>query len=100
MSPVDAHIELPLSACRSGECGEIVQVDGDGATLRRLREMGIEPGVMIRIARAGSPVILHVHGARLCLRGELADAVLLRVGGGVHPESSTDQLPSFSEGLA
>lgn len=100
MSPVDAHIELPLSACRSGECGEIVQIDGDGATLRRLREMGIEPGAMVRIARAGSPVILHVHGARLCLRGELADAVFLRVGGAAHSAGPAAELSRFSEGMA
>ena len=100
MTPAGVHIDLPLSACRSGECGEIVQVDGDGATLRRLRELGIEPGAEVRIARAGSPVIVHIHGARLCLRGDLADAVLLRVGGAAHTGGPAAELARFSEGLA
>ena len=87
MSDVLESFESPLSECQSGEDGEIVSVDTDSALAGRLRELGIVPGARIRVSRAGSPLIVEVGSARLCLRGEEAARVRMRVI--LFPEAAT-----------
>jgi Fe2+ transport system protein FeoA len=71
--------ELPLTECRTGETGEIVSLDIDTGLITRLRELGLVPGAFVRIARGGSPLIVEVGHARLCLRGEETAGVMLRI---------------------
>jgi Fe2+ transport system protein FeoA len=78
--------ESPLSECQSGEEGEVISVDTDTTLAARLRELGIVPGARVRVSRAGSPLIVEVGSARLCLRGEEASRVLMRVA--MFPEAA------------
>lgn len=70
---------LPLTDCCSGEEVEVVEMTADTALCARLRELGMVPGASIRVARAGSPMILEVGESRFCLRGEDAARVTVRV---------------------
>ncbi|MBX7255114.1 MAG: ferrous iron transport protein A [Candidatus Hydrogenedentes bacterium] len=69
---------LPLTDCGSGEEVEVVEMTADTALCARLRELGMVPGAPVRVARAGSPMILEVGESRFCLRGEDAARVTVR----------------------
>lgn len=73
-------LELPLTECEAGEEGEIVSLDTQSSLAARLRELGLVPGARVRVARGGSPLIVEVGAARLCLRGEEAEQVRMRIG--------------------
>ena len=72
-------LELPLTECEAGEIGEVVSLDADTGLGARLRELGLVPGAYVRVARNGSPMIVEVGNARLCLRGEEASGVMVRI---------------------
>jgi Fe2+ transport system protein FeoA len=72
-------IDLPLTECEAGEEGEVVTLDTDAGLGARLRELGLVPGASVRVARSGSPMIVEVGSARLCLRGEEASHVRVRI---------------------
>ncbi|MFA6244260.1 MAG: FeoA family protein [Candidatus Hydrogenedentales bacterium] len=69
---------LPLTECNAGEEVEVVELTADTALSARLRELGVMPGAPVRVARAGSPMILEVGESRFCLRGEDAARVTVR----------------------
>jgi len=69
------HFAIPISHLRSGEIADITQVVGSAEHVRRLEELGLRDGTRIEIVRAGSPCIVRVDGAKLCIR----DDELLRV---------------------
>lgn len=71
--------ELPLNECEAGEEGIVVALDTDAGLASRLRELGLVPGAVIRIARTGSPMIVEVGNSRFCLRGEEASRVVVRI---------------------
>jgi len=58
-------------------------VDGlaaSGPLRARLEELGLVPGVRVRILQGGSPLIVLVGDAtRLCLRADEADSILVQV---------------------
>jgi Fe2+ transport system protein FeoA len=72
-------MDWPLTACQSGEEGEVTEIEGDCHMARRLRELGVETGARLRVIQQGSPVIIQAGESRLCLRAELAEAIKLRV---------------------
>jgi ferrous iron transport protein A len=58
--------------------GKVVSVTGKGAVTRRLMEMGVIPGVdvkMIKSAPFGDPLEIKVRGYSLALRKNEADSV-------------------------
>ena len=68
-----------MTECAVGEDAEIVDVPDDTALAARLRELGMVPGAWVRMARQGPPVIVRLGDTRLCLRGEEAANVTVRV---------------------
>lgn len=65
--------ELPV-----GADGKVVSVRGNGATARRLMEMGVIPGVAVRMIKAapfGDPLEVRLRGYNLALRKNEAAAV-------------------------
>lgn len=65
--------ELPV-----GADGKVVSVRGNGATTRRLMEMGVIPGVAVRMIKAapfGDPLEVRLRGYNLALRKNEAAAV-------------------------
>ena len=71
---------LPLLAIERDEVAVIQSLAGPGPLRARLEELGLLPGARVRIVANGSPCILEVGQTRLCLRGEEADAILVRLG--------------------
>ena len=68
-------MDVSLTECAEGDEVFVVALDSDSTISARLRVLGVMAGVPIRIARAGSPLIIEVGETRLCLRANEADHV-------------------------
>ena len=71
-----------LSELKPGEEGVIVKVEGRGPAVRRMADMGLLPGVRVRVLRRaplGDPVELEVKGYNLSLRRDEARLMLVEV---------------------
>lgn len=69
---------MTLTDLSVGENGKVVSVRGEGAIARRLMEMGVVPGVSIKIVKTapfGDPLEIRVRGYSLALRRNEADTV-------------------------
>jgi ferrous iron transport protein A len=65
--------ELPV-----GEFGKVISVRENGAITRRLMEMGVVPGVAVKVIKAapfGDPLEVRVRGYSLALRKNEAAAI-------------------------
>lgn len=69
------EMDISLTDCAEGDEVCVVGIDGDSPISARLRVLGVMAGVPVRIARAGSPLILEVGETRLCLRANEAEHV-------------------------
>ncbi|RLC78054.1 MAG: ferrous iron transport protein A [Chloroflexi bacterium] len=72
----------PLSELKPGQRGKVVKVGGKGVMHRRILDMGIVPGVEIKVERVaplGDPVDFKVLGYHLSLRREEAENVYIEV---------------------
>ena len=59
----------------------VVDVDGDPAVARRLRDLGFLPGTAVRLVRRaplGDPAVYALRGTQFCLRRSEAGAVRVR----------------------
>lgn len=70
---------VPLELLKSGEHGRVCDVDGRPEFVHRLEEMGLRPGVTVRMLRPGSPCILDLNHQRLSFRAEQAASVLVEL---------------------
>ncbi len=71
---------VSLAELKPGECGFIARLLGQSSGKIRLLEMGLTPGVhvkVLRIAAFGGPLDIEVRGYNLSLRREEASAVWL-----------------------
>jgi ferrous iron transport protein A len=68
---------LPLSQLRRGEVAVISQLTGPVEQIRRLEELGLRDGSRVEIIRGGSPCIIRVGGATLCIRHDELVRVLV-----------------------
>ena len=78
---------MTLADLPRGESSTVLSVRGEGAVTRRLMEMGVIPGVgvrMIKSAPFGDPIEISVRGYSLALRRSEAEAVELN-----RPEQSS-----------
>ncbi|CCW34179.1 Fe2+ transport system protein A [Chthonomonas calidirosea] len=69
-----------LADLRPGECADVLFLTGTARERLRLMEMGLTPGVhvkVLRVAAFGGPLDVLVRGYQLSLRREEAAAVLL-----------------------
>lgn len=62
--------ECFLVDCRTGAAGVVTRVGADSVLAARLQELGVLPGVWIRVIRSGDPVILQVGDSRFCVRAK------------------------------
>lgn len=60
-----------LAQCRTGEGGRIASI-ADGPDAGRLKALGLCPGHLVRVARAGDPLVVDVLNMRLALSRSLA----------------------------
>jgi ferrous iron transport protein A len=72
--------DMTLADLAKGESRTVVSVRGDAAITRRLMEMGVIPGVAVRMVKSapfGDPIEIKVRGYSLALRRSEAESVAL-----------------------
>lgn len=72
--------EVSLSSWQPGDEGVVTAVPGTSRLLSRLRELGVVPGVRIRVLRTGASLVIQVGEGRLCLRRSDAVPILVSAG--------------------
>jgi Fe2+ transport system protein FeoA len=61
---------VPLDTLQSGDCGVVVDLDGQATAVNRLYELGLRPGQRLKMLRVGPPHLIQLGEIRLCLRPE------------------------------
>jgi DtxR family Mn-dependent transcriptional regulator len=83
MGPAKRKGMLSLVEMRSGEHGELVDIEGGARSAKRLEEMGLTPGVSITVTRSApfsGPVEISVRDSCLVIGRGMASKVFVRVG--------------------
>jgi len=70
---------LPLELLQTGEWADVADVQGDPAWVGRMAELGVRAECRLQVLQAGSPCLVQINGSRLCLRGEQAMRILVRL---------------------
>lgn len=73
---------IKLNECKIGEKGKIKHVDGEGRIRRRLFDMGVTPGAVVKLVKKaplGDPLEINVRGYELTLRKEEAMLVTIEM---------------------
>lgn len=73
---------MRLPEVEIGGSANVVAVHGDGAIPKRLMEMGLVPGVSVRVVKSapfGDPIEIRLRGYSLALRKNEAEAVEVAV---------------------
>ena len=70
---------MPLSMATQGEVVQVVAVRAGWGLQRRLAEMGLNPGVQIRVmnSQRPGPVVIDVRGSRLALGQGVAHKIMV-----------------------
>ena len=74
---------MTLADLAKGETSVVLSVRGENVITRRLMEMGVIPGVAVRMVKSapfGDPVEISVRGYSLALRRNEAESVVLEKG--------------------
>lgn len=69
---------MNLSELSIGEKATVKNVSGESAVTRRLMEMGVVPGVRVRVVKTapfGCPIEIKVRGYNLAIRRSEANAI-------------------------
>ena len=72
---------MTLKDLKPGESGVVETIGSKGAVRRRLMDMGITPGVSIKVVKVaplGDPIEVNLRGYELSLRKSEAENVVLR----------------------
>lgn len=72
---------LPLPQMRAGESGEVVNLRGGRGPVRRLTELGITPGVTVKVVSdSGSfgPVMIRIGDTKIGIGRGMARRILVR----------------------
>jgi ferrous iron transport protein A len=73
-------LTMTLADLGRGESRTVLSVRGESAVTRRLMEMGVIPGVAVRMVKSapfGDPLEINVRGYSLALRRNEAESVEL-----------------------
>ena len=70
-----------LSECGLDVDAEVVEAPCNTSVETRLREIGLVPGVRVRIIRSGSRIVLQVGEGRVAMRREDASTIRVRALG-------------------
>ena len=71
---------MTLADLKKGESRKVLAIRGEGRVTRRLMEMGLIPGVSVRMVKSapfGDPLEIRVRSYSLALRRNEAEAVEL-----------------------
>ena len=71
---------MPLAMVRPGEAVQVVNTRAGWGLQRKLADMGLTPGVIIRVmnSQMPGPVIIELRGTRLALGHGMAQKILVR----------------------
>jgi Fe2+ transport system protein FeoA len=71
---------IPLAMVSSGEVVQVVDVRAGWGLQRRLADMGLTPGVTIKVlnSQVPGPIIIDLRGSRLVLGYGMAQKILVR----------------------
>lgn len=71
---------MSLSMVQSGELVQVVAVRAGWGLQRRLADMGLTPGVRVKVinSQGRGPVILDLRGSRLALGHGVAHKIMVR----------------------
>jgi len=74
---------MPLSMASPGDTVEVATVKAGWGLQRRLADLGLTPGVKVRVINSGKPgpVVLDVRGSRLALGYGVAHKIRVIAGG-------------------
>jgi len=61
---------VPLNYLQRGEWAEVVDVSGETACVRRMAELGLRVGAVVRMLQPGSTCLLEMGASRLSMRTE------------------------------
>lgn len=67
--------EGPLSSWQRGHEAVITAVAGTTRVAARLREIGVVPGVKLKLLRTGTRIVFQVGESRYCLRRRDAETI-------------------------
>jgi ferrous iron transport protein A len=70
--------KMTLANLNIGDVAKVSAVNGTGSVTKRLMEMGVVPGVSIRVVKTapfGCPMEIRVRGFSLALRKSEAEAI-------------------------
>ncbi len=69
---------MTLTNLPAGTKAKVISVNGNNAITKRLMEMGVVPGVSVRVIKSapfGDPLEIRVRGYHLAMRRSEADAI-------------------------
>lgn len=68
-----------LCCWKSGEEGVITEINGCCPLGERLQELGVVPGVWVKMIQHGCPMLIQIGDSRICLRREDAKLIAAQV---------------------
>ena len=71
---------MPLSMVSPGELVQVATVRAGWGLQRRLADMGLTPGVQVRVVNSQrpGPVVIEIRGSRLALGQGLAHKIMVK----------------------
>lgn len=69
---------MNLANLKNGDCAKVLSVVGNTPVTKRLMEMGLVPGVSVRVVKSapfGDPIEIRVRGYSLALRRAEAETI-------------------------
>jgi len=75
-------MECSLRDLKPGESGSVVSIGTKGPMKRRIMDMGVTPGVdikVIKVAPLGDPIEVNIRGYELSLRKDEAQQIIVHV---------------------
>jgi ferrous iron transport protein A len=69
---------MSISELKPGDIARVTRIDGRGAVRQRLLDMGLLPDVQFKVERlapAGDPIWISVHGFEISLRRREASTI-------------------------
>ncbi len=73
---------MTLKDLKPGESGTIVSIGEKGPMKRRIMDMGITPGIhvkVVKVAPLGDPIEVNIRGYELSLRKDEAQRIIIAV---------------------
>ena len=73
---------MPLAMARPGELVRVIGVRAGWGLQRRLADMGLTPGIQIRVinSQMPGPVLIDLRGSRVALGRGVAQKILVKEG--------------------